>query len=72
MQRTSPGLGAAVWGPHRDSFNRGAEVRLGRDPMLTHAHSGSANKETRVKVQFSPNESSCIGRTESGTLLKGL
>ena len=34
-------------------------------------HSGPANKETRVKAQFGPTESSCTGRKESGTI-KGL
>ena len=33
--------------------------------------SGSANKETRGKAEFIPTESSCIGRTDSGTM-KGL
>ena len=35
------------------------------------AHSSSANKETRMKVQFGPTESSCAERTESVTV-KGL
>ena len=41
-------------------------MRLHRDSVLVCIHSGLANKETRVKVQFIPTESSCAGRTESG------
>ena len=32
------------------------------------ARSGSANKETRVKVQFGLTESSCAGRTKNSTV----
>ena len=67
-QRTGPGLSGAVWGPHRDSFKRGTEARLSRDPVLACARSDSAKKETRMAAWFKPNESSCSGRTESGTL----
>ena len=39
----------------------------GQGPHAYIQWSKAANKETRIKTQFSPTESICAGRTESGT-----
>ena len=65
--RVGPWLGAVVWVPYKDFLKGGAETWQGRDLMLIHTWSKAANKETRIKTQFSPTESICAGRTESGT-----
>ena len=72
-ERLSWKVESAESGPMAQCFSVGAiqtfikeELRRGWARTLAHTCSVSANKETRVKVQFIPTESSCAGRTESG------